>query len=975
MSSSLNCPKRSHFAPTTNVLSDLCVHTSSVEPPNSHVSLVSKPKSHVISPGSHNNLVNSDNKLRNGPPFLRGKKGLKRKRLNQVVSELTSQCLKTVKDNDISSECSDSIHYNQIPEGDSHKTPQGSRCSVGQDEKYTSFCFASAASQCDEIHGSSETNALKSGSVSESNLVNESETSILSPRRGLKSRHSYSFNTKTISDSTRKNANRSVENAINSVLRKVCCEASEGKIKHNSNSVVTTTTIDRPSTDRFDFAKTDDILGNDILRRVSFESYVDEVLTGKSSDNPKPSERARLSSDKLALKTRTKSPKTSSASEPFTRKSSYLRNLQSKAIIRKHNRYKSVNFGKFSILKKVHLVSKQHNLNEEADAGDFLRNICPESPPAAPMFPKQPDYGRPAPREAMTLDSPKSGAVPGSPSIRLEGTGLENSVIQHGSRVPNVPSSSEIFRFDSYDKERYLCQAISEENEDVFSPGPQSPTHLDSPHLFHSRSSTDSPKLSISPLRIKEPSIDEDDADYCRYPLTSVIRAPPKLSVQRHESEGSIPTTHLLGCRCRNCNSLDPHLLGPSLPHSPSSSYTSSSPHTPLTPISPASGQEYHCCVYPASTLYRRRSHSDSDLQLWDQIPPVTRESVLRQGRNVPRPLPTSRKGGSLESDNSTPQDSPLDLSMRTGPYGKTGSTSSSESAYYSSVFMGSNLSSPRSPSLMRASHTPPPPPRSPGAPEHPRLQAPHTSPLLAMRQSRDSVALRYHLEVSPVVEEMQQGPDGTTFVCTICGQSFSLHDRLAKHVASRHKTKQIEATSKVYMCDICKRSFARSDMLTRHMRLHTGVKPYTCRVCGQIFSRSDHLSTHQRTHTGEKPYKCPKCPYAACRRDMITRHLKTHARYQLQEGSSSSMEETTSSLEKSSSMEEQGDSSRPALAERSLSDDPSSAAPSFTGQPPPAVLRRGLVHQKQIAAVPQQPEIKEQEPEDDDNNMTSPTL
>ena len=158
MSSSLNCPKRSHFAPTTNVLSDLCVHTSSVEPPNSHVSLVSKPKSHVISPGSHNNLVNSDNKLRNGPPFLRGKKGLKRKRLNQVVSELTSQCLKTVKDNDISSECSDSIHYNQIPEGDSHKTPQGSRCSVGQDEKYTSFCFASAASQCDEIHGSSETN-------------------------------------------------------------------------------------------------------------------------------------------------------------------------------------------------------------------------------------------------------------------------------------------------------------------------------------------------------------------------------------------------------------------------------------------------------------------------------------------------------------------------------------------------------------------------------------------------------------------------------------------------------------------------------------------------------------------------------------------------------------------------------------------------------------------------------------------------
>ena len=133
-------------------------------------------------------------------------------------------------------------------------------------------------------------------------------------------------------------------------------------------------------------------------------------------------------------------------------------------------------------------------------------------------------------------------------------------------------------------------------------------------------------------------------------------------------------------------------------------------------------------------------------------------------------------------------------------------------------------------------------------------------------------------------------------YACPICGQTFSLSDRLAKHMASRHKSRSTDGGSgvgpvsaaagsaggavpggggggsKAYMCDVCKRSFARSDMLTRHMRLHTGVKPYTCRICGQVFSRSDHLSTHQRTHTGEKPYKCPSCPYAACRRDMITR-------------------------------------------------------------------------------------------------------
>lgn len=154
----------------------------------------------------------------------------------------------------------------------------------------------------------------------------------------------------------------------------------------------------------------------------------------------------------------------------------------------------------------------------------------------------------------------------------------------------------------------------------------------------------------------------------------------------------------------------------------------------------------------------------------------------------------------------------------------------------------------------------------------------------VASPTTKESVASRYNMDVFPVVEEMPPGSD-VAYVCPVCGQMFSLHDRLAKHMASRHKSKSASQNdiTKAYGCDVCQRSFARSDMLTRHMRLHTGVKPYTCKVCGQVFSRSDHLSTHQRTHTGEKPYKCPQCPYAACRRDMITRHMRTHTRFDSQ--------------------------------------------------------------------------------------------
>lgn len=303
-------------------------------------------------------------------------------------------------------------------------------------------------------------------------------------------------------------------------------------------------------------------------------------------------------------------------------------------------------------------------------------------------------------------------------------------------------------------------EVCSEEDDDVFSSS--------SPHS----SNTESPKISFSPLRLKDGSLEEEE---------------------RHR-----------GCSCLQC-----------VP----ATYSIVSPTTPPMPAPVYSFEQYlHSKYLP--DIFRRRSHSDSEVPLW-------------------------LEARTERSEYSSPQESPLDLSMKSS---KSSDTSPSSGDSFILPSMYSNV---------------------------PVVKGDVASPT-----TKESVAVRYNLEVSPVVEEMPPGSD-VAYVCPLCGQMFSLHDRLAKHMASRHKSRTTpDASSKAYLCEVCNRSFARSDMLTRHMRLHTGVKPYTCKVCGQVFSRSDHLSTHQRTHTGEKPYKCPQCPYAACRRDMITRHMRTHSRY-----------------------------------------------------------------------------------------------
>lgn len=90
-------------------------------------------------------------------------------------------------------------------------------------------------------------------------------------------------------------------------------------------------------------------------------------------------------------------------------------------------------------------------------------------------------------------------------------------------------------------------------------------------------------------------------------------------------------------------------------------------------------------------------------------------------------------------------------------------------------------------------------------------------------------------LKVSPIVEEVAPGSNNVAYVCPICGQMFSLNDRLAKHIASRHKTKSpASETTKSYVCEVCDRSFARWDFLSNSADIFADCELVSGLICLQ---------------------------------------------------------------------------------------------------------------------------------------------
>lgn len=204
--------------------------------------------------------------------------------------------------------------------------------------------------------------------------------------------------------------------------------------------------------------------------------------------------------------------------------------------------------------------------------------ITSSAPPRTSVLPKSPIFGT---NNSICFGA---GALSHHPSHSYVSSPVEPQPTS--GRMPcgggatnpsSAPSSSfpcEVFRFDSTDRERYLCSAISEE-EEVFGPGPSPSFSLssnyDSPQII-----LDSPRITISPLRI------QDSPPYSRTP-TAPLTPSPKMDSQNklmarvgghHPSLAMLPPSASISLEQSRC------LFG--VPSSPVS------PLTPNTPLSPS---------------------------------------------------------------------------------------------------------------------------------------------------------------------------------------------------------------------------------------------------------------------------------------------------------------------------------------------------------------------------------------------------
>ncbi|XP_028041769.1 oocyte zinc finger protein XlCOF6-like [Bombyx mandarina] len=124
--------------------------------------------------------------------------------------------------------------------------------------------------------------------------------------------------------------------------------------------------------------------------------------------------------------------------------------------------------------------------------------------------------------------------------------------------------------------------------------------------------------------------------------------------------------------------------------------------------------------------------------------------------------------------------------------------------------------------------------------------------------------------------------------ICDVCGKGFQNKTKLRIHEL-RHASPSVR-------CDVCGRAFYDKYALARHAHTHTRARPFVCTHCGQTFTLRTNLNRHAKptydkyalaqhahTHTRARPFVCTHCGQTFTLRTNLNRHAKpTYDKYAL---------------------------------------------------------------------------------------------